>query len=54
MKTILIILVLSAVAAGGIYIATKFFGKFKDDDKDGIPDVIEDKVEEVKETAKKL
>ena len=53
MKTILIILLLSVIAAGGIYIATKFFGKFKDDDKDGIPDVIEDKVEEVKETAKK-
>jgi hypothetical protein len=53
MKTILIILVLLAVAAGGIYIATKFFGKFKDEDKDGIPDVIEDKVEEIKVKATK-
>ena len=53
MKTILIILAIAAVVAGGVYIATKFFKKFKDDDNDGIPDVIEDKVEEVKVKAKK-
>lgn len=33
----------------GIFVATKFFNKFKDEDKNGIPDVIEDKVVEVKE-----
>ena len=53
MKTILIILAIAAVVAGGVYIATKYFKKFKDDDNDGIPDVIEDKVEEVKVKAKK-
>ena len=53
MKTILIILAIAAVVAGGVYIATKFFKKFKDEDNDGIPDVIEDKVEEVKVKAKK-
>ena len=53
MKTILIILAIAAVVAGGVYIATKFFKKFKDDDNDGIPDVIEDKVEEAKVKAKK-
>jgi len=33
----------------GVFVATKFFNKFKDEDKNGIPDVIEDKVVEVKE-----
>ena len=53
MKTILIILAIAAVVAGGVFIATKFFKKFKDDDNDGIPDVIEDKVAEGKATVEK-
>jgi len=53
MKVLLITLVVLAVAAGAVYIATKFFKKFKDEDNDGIPDVVEDKVEEVKVKAKK-
>jgi len=53
MKVLLITLVVLAVAAGVVYVATKFFKKFKDEDNDGIPDVIEDKVEEVKVKAKK-
>ena len=52
MKTILIILIALAVIAGAIYIATKYFGVFNDTDKDGIPDEIEDKVEDVKKTVK--
>ena len=48
MKTLGIIILLLLVAAGGIYVATKFFKKFKDEDNDGIPDVVEDKVEDVK------
>jgi len=53
MKLFLIALGVLAVAAGAVYIATKFFKKFKDEDNDGIPDVVEDKVEEVKVKAKK-
>ena len=53
MKLFLIALGVLAVAAGVVYVATKFFKKFKDVDNDGIPDVIEDKVEEVKVKAKK-
>ena len=33
----------------GMFVATKFFKKFKDEDNDGIPDVLEEKVEEAKE-----
>ncbi len=43
MVTILIILVLALV---GVFIATKFFGVFKDEDKNGIPDKMEEKIEE--------
>ena len=53
MKVLLITLVVLAVAAGVVFVATKFFKKFKDEDNDGIPDVVEDKVEEVKVKAKK-
>lgn len=51
MKEILIILGLLAVLAGVVYFLMKK-GKIKDADGDLIPDVIEDKVEEVKEVAK--
>jgi len=47
MKTILIILALLAVGAGIVYFLMKK-GKIKDVDGDLIPDVIEDKVDEVK------
>jgi len=53
MKTILIIVLVLAVVAGAVYVGTKFFGLAKDDDKDGIPDVVEDKVEDAKEAVKK-
>jgi len=43
-----LILVLVVIAAG-VYVATKYFKKFKDEDNDGIPDVVEDKFEEVKD-----
>ena len=49
MKTLLIVLLVLAVAAGIVYVATKYFKAFKDLDKDGIPDVVEDKYEDVKE-----
>lgn len=52
MKTLLIILLLLAIGAGVIvYLIKK--GKIKDDDGDFIPDVVEDKVAEVKTTVKK-
>ena len=47
MKTILIILALLAIAAGVVYVLIKK-GKIKDEDGDFIPDVVEDKVDEVK------
>jgi len=49
MKTLLIILLVLAVVAGIVYAATKYFKAFKDLDNDGIPDVVEDKFEEVKD-----
>jgi len=53
MKTILIILTIAAVVTIGVFIATKFFKKFRDDDNDGIPDVVEEKVAEVKNDVNK-
>ena len=49
MKTILIIVLVLAAIAGAVWVGTKFFGLTKDEDKDGIPDVVEDKVADAKE-----
>jgi hypothetical protein len=54
MKTILIIVLVLAAIAGAVYVGTKFFGLTKDDDKDGIPDKVEDTVKEVKRRAKRV
>jgi len=54
MKVLGIGLLVLASLAVAVYIATKFFKKFKDVDGDGIPDAIEDKVEEVKVVAKEV
>ena len=54
MKTILIIVLVVAVIAGAVYVGTKFFGLTKDEDKDGIPDQVEDTVKEVKRRAKRV
>jgi gas vesicle protein len=40
--------VLIALLVLGLFIATKYFGVFTDKDKDGIPDILEEKVEDVK------
>jgi phage-related minor tail protein len=53
MKTILVIILVLAVIAGGIWVATKYFGLFSDADKDGIPDEVEEKVASAKATVKK-
>ena len=53
MKTILVILGLLLVGAGVIFYLMKK-GKVKDSDGDYIPDVVEDAVEDVKETAKEV
>lgn len=47
MLTVLLVLLFAGV---GVFVATKFFGVFKDEDKNGIPDKVEEKVEMVKET----
>ena len=54
MKTILIIILVLAIAAGAVWVSTKYFGLFADADKDGIPDEIEDAVDDVKSTAKEV
>ncbi len=52
MKTFLIILVvLALIASVYVYLIKK--GKIKDDDQDYIPDVVEDKVSDIKETVEK-
>jgi beta-lactam-binding protein with PASTA domain len=53
MKTILIIVLILALVAGAVYVGTKFFGLTKDEDKDGIPDIVEDKVADAKSAVKK-
>ena len=54
MKTILIIVLVLAAIAGAVWVGTKFFGLAKDDDKDGIPDKVEDTAKEVKRRAKRV
>ena len=57
MEAIIIILSLLLFAAVGMVVATRF-GYFKDADKDGIPneveDFVEDKLDDAKEVVKKF
>ena len=54
MKTFLIIIVVLALIGGAIWVSTKYFGLFSGQDKDGIPDEVEDTVKEVKRRAKRV
>ena len=54
MKTILIIVLVLAVAGAIVWVGTKYFGLTKDEDKDGIPDKVEDTVKVVKRRAKRV
>lgn len=51
MITLLVILALGII---GVFVATKYFGVFKDEDKNGIPDKVEEKVVEVKEVVSEV
>ena len=42
MKTFLIIIAVLALIGGAIWVGTKYFGLFSDQDKDGIPDEVEE------------
>lgn len=53
MNTTLVIILVIAVAAGAVWVGTKYFGLFADADKDGIPDEVEETVEDVTEAVKK-
>ena len=53
MNTILIIVLVLALLGGAVYVGTKFFGLTEDEDNDGIPDVVEDKVAAAKSAVKK-
>jgi hypothetical protein len=53
MNTTFIILLVLVLTSVGVFIATKFFGTFKDEDKNGVPDKLEEKVEEVVTEVKK-
>jgi len=54
MKTIAIILLLTAVAGAVVYFGTKYFGLAKDEDKDGIPDKLEDTAKKVNQAAQRV
>lgn len=45
----LILFVIIGFGVLALFISTKFFGVFKDEDNDGIPDKLEEKFEEAKE-----
>ena len=47
------VLIIIAVVVAGVLVATKF-GLFKDADKNGIPDAVEEKVAEVKEKVEEV
>lgn len=44
---VLTVLIIIAVVVAGVFVATKF-GFVKDEDKNGVPDAVEEKVAEVK------
>lgn len=52
MQTFIILMSL-IFTAGIVVLILMYFGYIKDKDKDGIPDVIESKVEEIKKTVKR-
>lgn len=54
MKLIGIILLIAVLAAGAVWIGTKFFKLYKDTDGDGIPDKVEEKAAAVKTRAKRV
>jgi competence protein ComGC len=48
MEILIVLLALSIAIALGVYIVTKGFNKFEDKNDNGLPDVVEEKVEAVK------
>jgi len=54
MKLLGIILLIAVLAAGAVWIGTKFFKLYKDTDGDGIPDKVEEKAAAVKTKARRV
>ena len=51
---IFIILMSAIFTAGIVVLILMYFGYIKDNDRDGIPDVIEEKIKEVKKKVKRV
>jgi hypothetical protein len=50
MSTLFSVLLIFGLISLIVFVMTKYFGLFKDEDKNGVPDKIEEKIDAVKDT----